>query len=50
MELSFNDESSKENTLRLKRIYQNMRVEEFSNVDLDFTNKLLEFYQDCMEF
>ena len=37
----FNDESTRnENTVAFKgEVYQNMRVEEFSNVDLDFANK-----------
>lgn len=36
----FNDESAKQSLFAFKgEVYQNMRVEEFSNVDLDFANK-----------
>ena len=36
----FNDESAKQALFAFKgEVYQNMRVEEFSNVDLDFANK-----------
>ena len=36
----FNDESAKQALFTFKgEVYQNMRVEEFSNVDLDFANK-----------
>ena len=36
----FNDESAKQALFMFKgEVYQNMRVEEFSNVDLDFANK-----------
>ncbi|MAO71714.1 MAG: hypothetical protein CMD02_04290, partial [Flavobacteriales bacterium] len=36
----FNNESAKQSLFAFKgEVYQNMRVEEFSNVDLDFANK-----------
>ena len=36
----FNDENTKQSLFAFKgEVYQNMRVEEFSNVDLDFANK-----------